>query len=495
MLIGAVCALVALTALRLLVAALTPLSPDEAYYWVWSHHLQTGYLDHPAMVALWIQLTTTLAGSSALGIRLSAPLSAAAGSIALAIAGRDLATSLGVERPARAGLWAALGLNATLALGAGSVLITPDTPLLFFCTLALAACGRVLVTDDPRWWLAIGLCLGLGLDSKYTTLLTALGLAVWLLATAPGRRWLRTPWPFAGAAVALAAFAPTLLWNARHGWASFHKQGGRTGAWHPTLRYLGELVGGQIGLATPLIALVWVLGCMWLWRRRRPAGAAAAATMPPHAAAATILLCVIALPTAVFVQHAIGDRVQANWPVLVYPALAIAGGLWCVTRPARWSWLPAVSLACAVPIVAAVWLQATIAPFRLPPKQDVTLARLAGWPALASEIDRLAPEGLPIAADEYGLASELAWHLPQRIVLGAEARWALFDLPEVDRQEVVLVRRLRANDPPDPALWGQAVPIAGVERCRNAETCADRYVLYRAIPADPPLPLAVLPSR
>lgn len=489
----ALLALAVLTLLRLLVCASTPLSPDEAYYWVWSRHLQAGYLDHPAMTALWIRATTALAGASALGIRLSAPLSAAAGSVALVLAGRDFATGLGVGAPVRAGLWAAIGLNATLALGAGSVLITPDTPLLFFCTLALAACGRLLASGRGRWWLAVGLCLGLGLDSKYTALLTGAGLALWLVASRPGRVWLRTPWPFLGGTTALLAFTPTLLWNAAHGWASFRKQGGRTGDWHPTLRYLGELFGGQIGLATPLIALIWGLGCVWLWRQRRR----------DKSGAAALLLCLIGLPAAVFVQHATGDRVQANWPVLIYPMLALGGGLWCATRPARlarlpaaaMAWLPAAAIACAVPILAAVWLQATLAPFALPRKQDVTLARLAGWEGLAQEIDRLAPPGLPIAADEYGLASELAWRLPERIVLGAEARWALFDLLEVDRQEVLLVRRLRADDPPDPALWGQAIPIAGVERCRSAVACADLYVLYRAIPVDPPLPLAVLPSR
>ena len=43
-------ALLALTALRLVVAALVPLSPDEAYYWMWSRHLAGGYFDHPPMV-------------------------------------------------------------------------------------------------------------------------------------------------------------------------------------------------------------------------------------------------------------------------------------------------------------------------------------------------------------------------------------------------------------------------------------------------------------
>ena len=65
----AAAALAGLTALRLLVAATVPLSPDEAYYFVWSRALAAGYLDHPPMVALWIRAGTALIGPGALGIR------------------------------------------------------------------------------------------------------------------------------------------------------------------------------------------------------------------------------------------------------------------------------------------------------------------------------------------------------------------------------------------------------------------------------------------
>ena len=44
--------ILALVALRLVAAAFTPLTFDEAYYWMWSKHLAGGYYDHPPMVAL-----------------------------------------------------------------------------------------------------------------------------------------------------------------------------------------------------------------------------------------------------------------------------------------------------------------------------------------------------------------------------------------------------------------------------------------------------------
>ncbi|MGI4748790.1 MAG: glycosyltransferase family 39 protein, partial [Janthinobacterium lividum] len=341
-------ALGALTVLRLLVCGFTPLSADESYYWVWSRALAPGYLDHPPMTALWIRAGTLLFGSSPVGVRLLAPLSAALGTLLLASAAADLWGGTGEERRRRA-IVAAVMLNATLLLGVGSVTMTPDTPLLFFWTLALAALGRVLATGRGAWWLLVGLAIGLALDSKYTAFLTGAGLVLWLLTTRAGRSWLRTPWPWAAGALALLLFAPVLDWNATHGWASFAKQGGRTGAWQPARagRYLPELLGGQLGLATPFILVLLVAGMIRAVRAgwRGEAGPA-------------LLACVTLLPLAVFVQHAFGDRVQANWPGLLYPGAAIAAA-----AGARW-WRSASALGFA--LVLPVYVQATLAPFPLP---------------------------------------------------------------------------------------------------------------------------------
>src|SRR5437868_5289786 len=62
--------ILALVALRLAAAAWTPLTFDEAYYWMWSRHLAGGYYDHPPMVAIVIRLGTLIAGDTELGVRL-----------------------------------------------------------------------------------------------------------------------------------------------------------------------------------------------------------------------------------------------------------------------------------------------------------------------------------------------------------------------------------------------------------------------------------------
>src|SRR4030088_3654756 len=60
----------ALVALGLAAAAWTPLTFDEAYYWMWSKHLAGGYYDHPPGVAVVIRLGTMIAGDTEFGVRL-----------------------------------------------------------------------------------------------------------------------------------------------------------------------------------------------------------------------------------------------------------------------------------------------------------------------------------------------------------------------------------------------------------------------------------------
>ena len=451
-------ALLCLAGVRLVVAARAPLSADEAYYWVWSRALAAGYLDHPPMVALWVRAGTAVAGDTALGVRLLGPVSGLLGSLLLMRAAEDFSPGR------RAGLIAAVLLNATLVLNVGAVVITPDTPLLFFWTAGLACLGRLVRTGRPGWWLGVGLCAGLALDSKYTAFLLGAGIIAWLAAVPQARRWLACWQLWAGGMLAVLLFAPVLAWNAAHGWASFRKQGGRTGDWQPAraLGFVAELLGGQVGLATPGVAWVLCAGLVWaargLWRRQ----------LVP-----SLLGCLTLLPAAVFLQHALGDRVQANWPAVIYPgaALAAACGLVRYWRPAAW-----LGAACAM----AVYVQALAAPWPLPRALDFTLIRLAGWQDLAGQVfaARLGAKAAYVAADEYGLACELAWRLRGGVV-GVERRWSMFQLPQaaLGGQVGLLVRSTREGGGPDPRLWADIREVGAATRARDG-VMAETYRFY-----------------
>ncbi len=472
----AVVGLAGLTLVRLLVAALVPLSPDEAYYFVWSRALAAGYLDHPPMVALWIRAGTALVGNGALGIRLLAPFAAALGSWLLWDAAERL-----LPRPGSrfgSGLIAATLLNATLLFGIGAVTMTPDTPLLFFWVCTLWALARLFDYGLPgqtdmrqgAWWLVVGLFAGLAFDSKYTAAFVVLGIALWLLFVE--RRWLTRPWPWIGCLVGLGTVAPMLSWNATHGWASFAKQGSRIDEWQPAraAQFLGELVGGQLGLATPLVFALCVAG-VWLACRR------AWVVRDPR----WTLLAALSLPAvAVFVEHTLADRVQGNWPAIVYPAAVIAAA--GLQAPAwRRLHVPAMLLGFAITLL--VYLQATLTLLPVPIRFDPLALQLAGWPGLAARIDDTARQvGADfVASDQYSVASELAYRLPDKLaVVGVEPRWRMFDLPAATLQGRVgvLVRSARRG------LIGDAGPFAAREllgvaaRERNGQK-VETYLLYR----------------
>ena len=67
---------------------------------------------------------------------------------------------------------------------------------------------RLLCTEDPRWWLAIGAAVGLGLLTKYSIVFYIAGILTGLVLT-PARRYLKSPWFWAGIALALSSSCPT----------------------------------------------------------------------------------------------------------------------------------------------------------------------------------------------------------------------------------------------------------------------------------------------
>ena len=142
---------------------------------------------------------------------------------------------------------------------------------------------------------------------------------------------------------------------------------------------------------------------------------------------------------------------------------------------------PAAALGFA--LTALVYAQASLAPLALPRRFDVTLARLAGWPTLAREAAALrAPGDAFLAAESYGLASLLAFHARDAAVLGAEPRWARFDLPlAAGGQPGLLVLSTRRREPPNPAFWASAVEVGRLTRARGGVT-AEEYRVYRVVP-------------
>src|SRR4051812_33286554 len=297
----------ALVCLRLLAAAWTPLTFDEAYYWMWSKHLAGGYYDHPPGVALVIRLGTMIAGDSELGVRLVSVLLALPMSWAVFRAASILFGSL------RVAATATVLLNATLMAAVGTLIVTPDAPLLVASSFVLFYLAKVMETGGGAWWLGVGAAVGAALLSKYTALFFGPAILIWLIAVPKLRRWLLSPWTYLGGLVAFALFFPVIQWNADHQWVSFLKQFGRARIEDFRPVFIAELIPTQVAFATPLVFILGAMGLHALtWRR---AGALASRVLIE-----TMFWTIVAY----FVWHSLHARVEANWFAPVYPPFVIA---------------------------------------------------------------------------------------------------------------------------------------------------------------------------
>jgi hypothetical protein len=415
---------VALVALRLVGAAWTPLTFDEAYYWMWSKHLALGYYDHPPGVAVVIRLGTLIAGDTELGVRLVSILLALPMSFAVY---RTAAILFGGQRVAAT---ATILLNVTLMAAVGTLIVTPDSPLLVASSLVLLFLAKVLETGRGAWWLAVGAAVGVALLSKYTALFFGPAILIWLVSVPKLRRWLISPWPYLGGVAALAIFSPVILWNADHHWVSFIKQIGRSRIEDFKPLFIGELIPTQIAFATPL---VFILGAMGLYALFRRDGGALAARALINAIFWTVVLY--------FMGHSLHARVEANWFAPVYPAFAIAAAV--AANLTRWEkrgqrvvdfclrWASPVGIL----MFALLIVQANtgaLSGFR----RDATVRSVGvGWPALAAGIEavRVRTGAACVLAPDYGTTSWLAFYLPEgTCVVQPTQRIRWVNMPEPD---------------------------------------------------------------
>ncbi len=255
---------------RAFFALMLGLGIDESYTVAISRGLALSYFDHPPL-HLWItHFAARAAGENVVARAPFVVLFVATGWIAFRFASRLFG--------ARAALIALFALNVTpfFFASAGSWIV-PDGPLLFGLAAAAWAASRVFFPEPRdneasawRFWLLAGVGLGLAGLSKYSAVLSAGGLAAFVLLSPRQRHWLKHPAPYVSAIVAFAMITPVILWNARHGWASFEFQGARgvpSGGLRPA-QFL-TMALGEIAFLSPWIFAILVAGVVSAFRRWR----------------------------------------------------------------------------------------------------------------------------------------------------------------------------------------------------------------------------------
>jgi 4-amino-4-deoxy-L-arabinose transferase-like glycosyltransferase len=239
--------------LKLVLAYFLPLLPDEAYYWVWSHNLQLSYYDHPAMIAWLIKLGHVFEPYQN-AIRFPAVIFL---HLSLFI-WKEIFSYLKI--PEASFHQFLLFMMLVPYLGVGSIILTPDLPLMFFWPLSLYFFIRIL--NETKWtnyaWL--GASLGLGFISKYHIVLFIISAMAYLSFE---KKWKHVHWKHVPITVffGLVFCLPVIIWNINNGFQSFAFQlqhGLKSEQWKWIWPI--EYVVGQILMLLPPLAFYFFKG-------------------------------------------------------------------------------------------------------------------------------------------------------------------------------------------------------------------------------------------
>ncbi len=391
--------LTASSLLHLAVVGRAELSQDEGHYALYARFLDWSYYDHPPLVG-WVQAAALRFGDSELVLRLPAVLLGALSVWLVFKLAREL-----FPQSAWQGVVAVALLQGAAMLHLLWIGLLPDSlllPAVLGCTLCL---HRAVAQGRSRYWLGVGLAMGLAGLAKYPAVALVVSTSLYLSIE---KRWreLKQPWIWWGAALAALLVSPVFYWNLGNNWASFGYQLGHgigDDAWSA-----GSFLASQVPQFFLYGPVLFVAGLAGLLKACRA-----------HTDPGFRLLALVALPLLIGFAIASGfEETKPYWTAAGWTVASIAAARWLSCHWERvWvQWLTKISAGCSVVIVLFVhthlfypWL-----PFK---ENEYLVADLMGWreaAARASELLAQRPhgeDGAPVLfASNWAVASQLAWY-------------------------------------------------------------------------------------
>lgn len=402
--------LLPLTLLRWGLAASFELCGDEAYYWLWSRHLDVAYYSKGPAVALVIALSTHLFGDSVIGVRAFSPVFAALSTTGVFVLGRMLYDS-------RTGFWAAVVFTLMPICALGAVLQTID-PISVCCwAWSLVVLARIAAAPSLGLWVGAGLLIGAGALAKYTNLFLLPSFVIFCLISVPHRSLLKAGGFWVMLAVVLACLAPVLAWQTAHGWVTVThlKERGAFGVVpRLSLVQFAIFASEQLAVSWPVLPAVG-LAIPVLARRPPHRAAWRAPASPPGFPPLTFLLATSLPLLGSYAAMAWILAGEPNWVVPAYTglaALAAAGGVqrWDRTDTLRRRRLIGVCLG----IGALLNLLVSMAPLVPLPGDAGLKARVQGAQQLATHVAEVqaAHHASFLIGDHYWVASLVSFYTP-----------------------------------------------------------------------------------
>ncbi len=193
---------------KVMLAVAIPLTSDEAYFTLWGRFVDMGYYDHPPMVG-WILYLLSFIGHSVVLIRLPAILS----TVLIALGIYFLLKPLDEAKAALVSVFLLVS-----PLNVLNVIITTDTPLIFFSFASAFFLYYALKTESYLFYISSGMALGLAFLSKYFAVFLGLAYVVYFFSLPRDSKRTKGFILLFASVIPFAAF--NIGWNYTHCWTN-----------------------------------------------------------------------------------------------------------------------------------------------------------------------------------------------------------------------------------------------------------------------------------
>ena len=390
---------------------------DELQFLSDARHLDWGFVAYPPLTPFLERISLEIFGLSMVGLRLFSVLAQAAAIVVTGLMAREL----GGGRLAQGTAALAVALSP-LPFFQGTEFQYGTFDYLWWVLIAYFTI-RLLKSENPRWWLAVGTVVGIGLETKYTICFFALALLCGFIFTR-ARRFLLSWWLLGGAGIALLLFLPNLLWQIRHDFISYHF------LHFIHIRDVGEGRANQFIFKQLFLCAIFYAAPLWI------GGLLCFLRSPRYRPLAWMYL----LPLAFFlVAKGIFYYLAPAYPMLIAMGAA-EGERWVATLSKLWRWVVkfvffqgiAVAGAYGCALVLPLASSGPLMQFAL--DHNDALREEIGWPELVKTVagirDSLPPEqqaSVGVLVGNYGEQGAIeilgpAYHLPMPIS-GTNSAW------------------------------------------------------------------------
>ncbi len=368
---------------------------DEVYYVLYALFPDWSHFDHPPMIGWMMQITS-------LNLQLNHEFFLRLSSVIFMTFNTFIIFNIGkLIKNERTGLYAAILYNTSIYSGIiTGVFILPDTPQNLFWIWSMWLIFNIFKEDTitksaQNKLLLLGLTIGLGMISKYTSVFLWIGVIGYIIFN--DKRWLKQSYLYISLIISLLVLFPVIYWNYSNDFISFGFHAGRVAMYGKSIRFdyfLTELVG-EIMYCNPINYAIILLAIYALFKGK----------IQMHQIDKRLLFWIGFPLIFTFLFFSIFRATLPHWSGPGYNALIMMGAVWLENQNRlKFPVLLKASIFLIIIVIVIGSLQINFgiipvndqSPYHRIGKDDITLD-MYGWrelkPAFESTRNRLIEEG------------------------------------------------------------------------------------------------------